>query len=301
MDAVQLLRLEKGNESPGHLQARAIIERQTGQLKHLVDDLLEVSRIATGRIVLRREPVAVSELVERAVETCRPVIRKHRHDLEVSLVSQPMWLNGDAARLEQVVVNLLTNAAKYTDDGGRIWLTVRQEGDACVLRVRDTGVGIAPQLLAKVFDLFMQVGPSLDRSHGGLGIGLCLVRQFVELHGGTVAASSVPGRGSEFVVRLPVAARPSPPAASDTGTARQTCPLRVLVVDDNVDAAQGLGMLLNALGHDVRVAHDGPSALQAAVDYLPNAALLDIGLPGLSGLEVAKRIRQQPPFSRTSC
>ena len=220
-----------------------IIERQVGQLTRLVDDLLEVSRITTGRIQLHQERIAVSGIVERAVETARPLIDQRKHELTVSLPPQPIWLHADAARLEQVVVNLLTNAAKYTDEGGHIWLTVQQEGDEAVLRVRDTGVGIAPELLPRIFDLFTQAERSLDRSQGGLGIGLALVQRLVEMHGGTVEASSALGQGSEFVVRLPVVPTPAPqPPSPPTETAKPTGPsLRVLVVDDNVDTADELG------------------------------------------------------------
>jgi len=294
-NAVQLLRLQT-NEDPLQQQARNIIERQVGQLTHLVDDLLEVARITTGRVQLRQERITVSGVVERAVESARPLIVQRRHEFTVSLPPQPIWVHADAARLEQVVVNLLTNAVKYTDEGGHIWLTVQQEGDAAVLRVRDTGVGIAPELLPRIFDLFTQAERSLDRAQGGLGIGLCLVHRLVDLHGGAVEASSVLGKGSEFVVRLPVVLIPtlaSPPPSTETAQpAGKGC--RVLAVDDNVDAAEILAMLLEASGHDVRMAHDGPTALEAALDYRPDVVLLDIGLPGLDGFEVAKRIRQHP-------
>jgi PAS domain S-box-containing protein len=295
-NAVQLLRFEQRNENPFQQQARAIIERQVGVLKHLVDDLLEVSRITTGRVRLRRELVTVSGIVEGAVETARPLIDQRRHDLTVSLPPEPIWLHADATRLEQVVVNLLTNAAKYTEEGGHVWLTVQQEGDACVLRVRDTGTGIAPELLPRIFELFTQAERSLGRSQGGLGIGLALVQRLTELHGGTVEAYSALGQGSEFAVRLPVALTPAPqPPAHGPETAEPTTrPLRVLVVDDNVDTAESLAMLVKAAGHDVRTAHDGPVGLQAALDYRPNVVLLDIGLPGLNGFEVAERIRRQP-------
>ena len=295
-NAVQLLGLQRGSESLIQQQARGVIERQMGQLQHLVDDLLEVSRITTGRVQLRREPVAVSGIVEVAVETVRPLIEQRRHELTISLPPEPIWLHADAARLEQVVANLLTNAAKYTAEGGHVWLTVQQEGDECVLRVRDTGVGITPALLPCIFDLFTQAERSLDRSQGGLGIGLALVKQLTKLHGGKVEASSVLGQGSEFVVRLPVvstgtAQPPSPVTETSQPTTR---PLRVLVVDDNVDTVSSFSMLLTASGHDVRPAHDGPTAVQAALDYRPDVVFLDIGLPGLNGYEVAKRIRQHP-------
>jgi len=266
------------------------------QLTRLVDDLMEVSRITTGRVQLRQDRVAMNGIVERAVESARPLIEHHGHELTVSLSPEPIWLDADAARLEQVIVNLLTNAAKYTADGGRIGLTVEQRGDECVLRVKDTGVGIAPELLPKVFDLFTQAERSLDRSQGGLGIGLALVQRLVELHRGRVEAMSVLGQGSEFVVRLPVVVSPAPKSASTrTKATAPTGPsLRVLVVDDNVDAAQSLGDLLKAYGHDVRTAHTGPNAVAAASDFNPDVVLLDIGLPELNGYEVARRIRQQP-------
>jgi CheY-like chemotaxis protein/two-component sensor histidine kinase len=257
---------------------------------------MEVSRITTGRVQLRQDRVVVSGIVERAEETVRPLLNQRRHELDVSLPPQPIWLNADAARLEQVLVNLLTNAAKYTDEGGHIWLTVQQESDECVLRLRDTGVGIAPELLPHIFDLFTQAERSLDRSQGGLGIGLALVQRLVKLHGGRVEVHSTLGQGSEFVVRLPVvSALPPQPSSNPTETAEPTGPsLRVLVVDDNVDTAQTLALLLKSLGHGVRMAYTGPTALEAALDYLPSVVLLDIGLPGLNGYEVAKRIRQRP-------
>lgn len=296
-NAVHLLRMRK-NEEPLQQKARIIIERQLAQLTRLVDDLMEVSRITTGRVQLRCERVVVSGVVERAVESARPLIDQRGHELTVSLPPQPIWLNADASRLEQVVVNLLTNAAKYTEQGGHIWLTVQEEGEDCVLRVRDTGVGIAPDLLPRVFDLFTQAERSLDRSQGGLGIGLALVQRLVEMHEGKVAVISVLGQGSEFVVRLPIAptAEPQSPS-SPTEKAKPSGPsLRVLVVDDNVDTAGSLAMLLEASGHEVRTAHDGLTALEAALNYRPNVVLLDIGLPGLNGFEVAKRLRQQPVF-----
>jgi len=295
-NAVQLLRLQQSGENVIQQQARAIIERQSGQLKHLVDDLLEVSRITTGRVRLRREWVAMTGIVQAAVETVRPLIDQRRHELTVSMPPEPMWLHADASRLEQVVVNLLTNAAKYTDEGGHIWLTARQEGDACVLRVRDTGVGIAAELLPHIFDLFMQAERLMDRSQGGLGIGLSLVRRLVELHGGTVDVSSGPGKGSEFVVRLPVGPMPTlqPSAPATEPIQRTGGGLRVLVVDDNADMAEGMALLLKDAGHDARTILDGPTALQAAVDYRPHVVLLDVGLPGLNGYDVARWIRKQP-------
>ena len=293
--AVRLLRLQT-NETPMQRQACAIIERQVGQLNHLVDDLLEVSRITTGRVQLRCERVALHDIVERAIETAQPLVTQRRHRLTRQLPDEAVWVHADAARLEQVVVNLLTNAAKYTNEGGSIELSVQQDGPDAVLRVVDNGIGIAPDLLPHVFDLFTQAERSLDRSQGGLGIGLCLVQRMVELHGGTVTAHSVQGHGSEFVVRLPAllawVSPPGPPAAAPAGPLGQHC--RVLVVDDNIDAAQTMAMLLEFSGHEVRMAHDGPSAVEAALAWRPDAALLDIGLPGLSGYGVARRIRLEP-------
>jgi CheY-like chemotaxis protein/anti-sigma regulatory factor (Ser/Thr protein kinase) len=247
-------------------------------------------------VQLRQDRIAVAGIVERAVESARPLLDQHRHELTVTVPSQPIWLYADAARLEQVVVNLLTNAAKYTTDGGHVWLSVQQEGDEAVLRVRDTGVGIAPELLPRIFDLFTQAERTLDRSQGGLGIGLALVHRLVELHRGRVEVHSSLGRGSEFVVRLPVMRSPAPlPPPPVTEATKPTGPsLRVLVVDDNVDAATTLAELLKAYRHDTRTAFDGLAAVEAAIAYQPDVVLLDIGLPKLDGYEVANRIRQQP-------
>jgi PAS domain S-box-containing protein len=292
------LQNRQAHEAPLQRQTHAIIERQVGQLTHLVDDLLEVSRITSGSVRLRKQPTDIGAVVQRAVETVEPVISPRRHALKLSLPSQPLVLQVDTARLEQVLVNLLSNAAKYTDEGGCIWLSVESEGDSVAIRVRDNGIGIAPELLPHIFELFTQAERSMDRSQGGLGIGLSLVRQLVELHGGTVAAASVPGQGSEFVVRLPAMTAESVPIpvplieASESAASEATA-CRVLVVDDNVDAAQGLASLLEIIGHQVRIAYDGPSAVAAAIDYQPDVVLLDIGLPGLDGYQVAQRIRQQ--------
>jgi len=291
-NALHMLRLQP-HEDPVQRQARGIIERQVGQLKHLVGELLEISRITTGRVQLRLERIDLSGVLDRAIETAQPLIDERRHVLEVSAPPHPLWLQADASRLEQVVVNLLTNAAKYTDPGGRIWLSVAQEGHEAVLRVRDTGIGIAAAQLPHIFGLFTQAEVSLDRSQGGLGIGLCLVERLVELHGGNVAVTSVLGQGSEFVVRLPVTSLdPPPPQAEVARPAGKCC--RVLVVDDNVDAAQSMGVLLTMQGHEVRVVHDGAAALEAVQSFSAGVVLLDIGLPGLTGLEVARRIRQLP-------
>jgi PAS domain S-box-containing protein len=301
LNAVQLLRLQQANENPVQLHARAIIERQVAQLAHLVDDLLEVARITTGRVRLQLEQVAVSGIVANAVETTRPLIDKRNQQLTISVPPEPIWLHADAARLEQILVNLLTNACRYTDQGGHLWLTVLTDGDECLIRVRDTGVGIAPELLPRIFDLFTQADHHIDRAPGGLGIGLTLVKRLTELHGGTVHVSSALGKGSKFLVRLPQMKELGmrvPPVLSETD--RPTVlSFRVLIVEDNLDAAESLAMLVKAAGYDVRTTHDGLAALEVALAYRPDAVLLDIGLPGLNGYEVAKWIRSQPDLEGT--
>lgn len=281
--------------SPIQEQTRAIIDRQVSRLTRLVDDLLEVSRISTGRIQLQMQPVTVSDVVLRAVETARPLIQQHSHELRISLPDDPVWLHADSARLEQVLVNLLNNAAKYTDDGGRIAVAAFREQDWVLIKVKDSGIGIAPDLLPRMFDLFTQGERSLDRSRGGLGIGLSLVQRLVSKHGGTVEASSEPGKGSEFVVRLPALDT----AAAPIETNERPSPLpsssvRVLIVDDNIDAAESLALLLETSGHIVATAHSGFAALEAINVHRPQVVFLDIGLPELDGYEIAKRVRSAP-------
>lgn len=277
-------------------RAREIIGRQAARLTRLVDDLLEVSRITSGRIQLHMERIELSGIIDRAVETARPSIEQRRHEFELSCRAGSIWVDADAARLEQIVVNLLNNAAKYTHDGGRIKLQVGTDERHAVLRVVDNGIGIERDLVPRIFDLFTQAERSLDRSNGGLGIGLSLVQRLVSMHGGTIAVESTVGQGSEFAVRLPLARAPSvdravPPAVT---RAPMTQPLRILIVDDNVDAAQSLGMLLETSGHVVRLAHDGAAALSAVGEHEPDVVFLDIGLPLLDGYEVAKRLRRNP-------
>lgn len=296
LNATHILRLQK-DENPLQQQARTVIERQVGQLSHLVNDLLEVSRVITGRIRLNLERLDISGVVEHAVESARPLIERRRHELFVMLPAEPLWLQGDAARLEQSVVNLLNNAAKYTDEGGQIWLSVEPEGAEVVLRVRDSGVGIAPELLPRIFDLFTQADRSLDRSQGGLGIGLSLVQRLVELHRGTVAAASTGlGQGSEFIVRLPALLSPTTqvnlPSIETAQPAASA--LRVLVVDDNIDGANMMATMLQMFGHQTQEAYSGQSALDLAVEYQPDFVVLDIGLPEMDGFEVARRLRQLP-------
>jgi CheY-like chemotaxis protein/two-component sensor histidine kinase len=303
LNALHLLREEDGG--PAAEQAHEVAERQVRHLARLVDDLLDVSRINSGKIHLRKVRVELGEAVARAVETARPLIAARRHELSVSLPDEPIPLEADAARLEQVLANLLNNAAKYTETGGRIAIEAHREGEAAVVRVRDNGIGIAPELLPRIFDLFTQADRSLDRSQGGLGIGLTLVRSLVEMHGGRItAASAGVGKGSEFVVRLPLG---SPEALDETeGTGHPGPPLesvearpkRVLVVEDNIDGARLMVRLLQSRGHQIRVAHDGPSALEAAREQRPDVVLLDIGLPGMDGYQVAEQLREMEGMER---
>jgi signal transduction histidine kinase/ActR/RegA family two-component response regulator len=280
-------------------EAIEVTKRQVLHLSRLVEDLLDLSRITTGKIRLRRQHVEANGMVERAVERMQPPIDQKRQKLRVTLTSQPVWLDVDPARLEQVLGNLLDNASKYTPEGGRIWVTVTPEPEHVAFRVRDDGSGIDPELRPHIFDLFTQADKSLDRSAGGLGIGLALARQIVGMSGGTIEVDSEgSGRGSEFTVRLPLAS--SPPAVAQQPelaprlTRAANASLRVLVVDDGQDSAQMLAMLLSSWRHQVDVAHDGPSALERAVSFEPDVILLDIGLPLMDGYEVARRIRADP-------
>jgi signal transduction histidine kinase/ActR/RegA family two-component response regulator len=271
-------------------RALQIARRQTDQLGRLVDDLLDVARITQGRIALRRKLVSLSGVVQRAVETAQLFTEDRGHQLRVSLPTRDVWVDGDPARLEQVVVNLLSNAAKYTKPGGSIEIEVRHAGQEAVLRVRDTGIGIAPELLPYVFDLFTQADPALDRPQGGLGIGLTIVRRLVELHGGRVEARSAgTDRGAEFIVRL--AALRAPAARSDAAKHTRQGAVKILVVEDNPDGAESLMMLLQMLGHQVRIVHDGIAALGAVRAEAPDVMLVDIGLPGMDGYELAARLR----------
>jgi PAS domain S-box-containing protein len=294
-NAVSLLRSSTLNAEMTEW-ARSVIERQVEHLTRLVDDLLDVSRITRGKITLRREPLEMSAVVDGAVDSCRALIEARNHTLEILLSAEPLHVEGDLTRLCQVVLNLLNNAAKYTPEGGRIRLAVAREDEQVVIRVQDTGIGISADLLPRVFDLFTQGDSSLDRSEGGLGIGLTLVRRLVEMHGGSVeACSEGPGRGSEFTVRLPRLAAPlQAKGVKDAERPQPAGPLRVLVVDDHRDAAESLVILLRLWGHEVQSAHDGPTALAMAAAYRPDAVLLDIGLPGMNGYEVAERLQELP-------
>jgi signal transduction histidine kinase len=310
-NALEIMKMPQASED-NVLQAREMMERQLHHLIRLVDDLLDVSRIMRNRIELRKEKVDLATVFARAVETAQSAIDAQGHELHVSLPPEPIVLEGDLVRLAQVVSNLLLNAAKYTDQAGHIWLDGQRDGQEAVMRVRDTGIGIDPALLPEVFDLFVQSDRSLARSQGGLGIGLTLVKRLVELHGGSVTASSpasprqigggAKSCGSEFVVRVPaVDAAVAPPdkvtavaKRNKEGMHRAKTPRRVLIVDDNVDAADSAAMLLRFLGHEVEMAHDGIAALAAASAFHPDVALLDIGLPGMDGYDLAKQLRARP-------
>jgi PAS domain S-box-containing protein len=295
--AVALLRA-KGPADPDLVWGHDVIDRQTAHLTRLIDDLLDVSRITRGKVQLRRQPLDLRDVIGRAVEGVRPFIDSKRHELTLALPDSPLPADADPARLEQVVGNLLANATKYTDEEGRITLSAGREGGEAVIRVRDSGVGIPADQLPHIFGLFAQVDTSLDRSQGGLGIGLTLVRSLVELHGGSVAAASDgPGQGSEFTVRLPLLAgllesRAGAPGGGETATAGEAVSLRILVIDDNTDSARGMGRLLKIQGHDVRTAYDGLSAMEAAYEFCPEVVLLDIGLPGMNGYQVARALRR---------
>jgi PAS domain S-box-containing protein len=292
-NALQILRL--GVDDPTTLDARNLMERQVAHMVRLIDDLLDVSRITRGKVELKREPVDLRVVLDAALEVSQPLIHANGHGFFASRAEEPLVLDADPTRIAQVVSNLLNNAAKYTPEGGRIELSAERDGREAVIRVRDNGVGIPREMLPKVFELFTQVGRTIDRSQGGLGIGLALVHRLVGMHDGTVAAESDGlGQGSTFVVRLPLADTPMNELARKLDghdSKRSVTPRRILVVDDNVDAAISLAMLLQLSGHTTRTAHNGPEALTAARAYRPEVVFLDIGLPGMNGYEVATRLR----------
>jgi PAS domain S-box-containing protein len=295
-NSIHILRLAGGSD-PAVQQVREMMERQVNHMVRLVDDLMEVSRITRGKLELRKERVELASVIRAAVETSQPLIESAGHQLAVAIPPEPLTLDADPVRLAQVISNLLNNAAKYTKGAAQIWLTVRREDGEVVVSVRDTGIGISADMLPCVFEMFTQIADTHRRSQGGLGIGLTLVRSLVQMHGGQVTASSPGlGKGSEFVVRLPLASGELADAAPAPKKPAALVPHRVLVVDDNRDAADSLGVLLKCLGAEVEVVHDGPAALQALETFQPAAVLLDIGMPGMDGYEVARRIRQQPAF-----
>jgi PAS domain S-box-containing protein len=298
LNAVQILRQMKTND-PIIEQAGNVIDRQVGRMVCLVDDLLDISRITKGKLRLTKEQVDLRVVVNHAAEDVRPFMDARKHEFSLSLPIEPIWVEADPARMEQVVVNLLNNAAKYSDIGGLIRMSVSQEAGEAVIRVRDNGVGIKPELLPLIFELFTQVDGSLGRSYGGLGIGLALARNLIEMHEGRLQASSAGlGKGCEFTIKLPVLLEPFVHEAKvilEPGQ-RTGRSLHVLVVEDNVDAGDTLSMLLRLHGHEVQVARSGPTALEMASTSRPDVVLLDIGLPGMDGYQVVKHLREGPEF-----
>jgi CheY-like chemotaxis protein len=320
-----------GDEPMAIAQVRDTLDRQVEQLSRIIEDLIDVSRIVKRKISLKKERVPVASIVETALETCRSSIEVLGHQLTVSMPPDPPYLEGDPARLSQGLVNVLQNAAKFTDSGGHIWLTVEtvagpkerasgQQGPGeqsgqtegqqpaaasanseVVISVRDTGTGIHPDLLPRVFDMFTQGDRTIERRRGGLGIGLTLTRSVVEMHGGSIEAHSAGvGQGSEFVMRLPAVSKPPPPAPEHDAPSPEMRPRkRILVVDDNYDQAKTMNMLLSLMGHEICLAHDGPGAIEAAISFQPDVALIDIGLPGMNGYDVARRLREMPQFQDT--
>jgi signal transduction histidine kinase/ActR/RegA family two-component response regulator len=297
LTALQLMELHGDERSR---RERNVIQRQAQHLTRLVDDLLDISRVTRGKAELKRERLELWLVINKAIETASPLLEQRNHRLDVHVPRTGLCVEADPVRLSQVFSNLLTNAAKYTEPGGHISVTATAEGDERVVRVEDNGCGLPPELLPTVFNLFVQGDRTLDRAQGGLGLGLALVRSLTELHRGTVSAhSDGPGKGSRFEVRLPAAAenaQPQAPTPAATLPARRRLrksPERVLIVDDNSDAADLLGEALRDVGYEVRVVHDGPSALSVANEFQPQAALLDIGLPVMDGYELARRLREQ--------
>lgn len=300
LTGLELIRLA-GLTQPSALRAASVIDRQVNHLVRLVDDLLEVSRITRGIIDVRKEPLDLAAILRGAIDTSKGVLDASQHELTVEIPLRAIPVMGDPVRLTQVFANLLNNAAKYTNTGGHIAITARVDDGHVHVSVRDDGIGLDPALLSLVFEMFMQVDRANRRTQGGLGIGLTLVRSLVDMHGGTVEArSDGPGTGSEFIVTLPMIAdvRPTVQAAKEKGS-EEFPARRILVVDDNHDAADSLGTLLGALGSDVRVAHGGKEALDEASTFLPDVILLDIGMPGLDGYEVARRLRGRAEFQKT--
>ncbi|MBA3624219.1 MAG: response regulator [Methylibium sp.] len=293
-NALYMMRLKAGDNTAVQ-SASAMMERQIGQMVRLVDDLLDVSRISRGNIELRKVRVDLASAIQHAVEAARPFCKLMEHALTVSVPVQPVYLNADPTRMAQVIGNLLNNACKFTDKGGRIALVLERDGDAAVIRVLDSGVGIAAEQFPRIFEMFTQLDTSLERSRGGLGIGLTLVKNLAEMHGGTVQVRSAGiKQGSEFIVRLPLLADVPDQLLPEPVTVEPAQRRRILVVDDNQDAATSLAELLELTGHETRFAHDGLEAVQAAESFRPDVVLLDIGLPKLNGLEAARMIRQQP-------
>jgi CheY-like chemotaxis protein/anti-sigma regulatory factor (Ser/Thr protein kinase) len=293
-NGLQIVR--QARDSAVRERAQVMMDRQLAHMVRLIDDLLDVSRISRNKLELRRGRVTLADVVESAVEAAQPVIDAAGHELFVTLPGRSVYLDADLTRLAQVLSNLLTNAAKYTERGGTIWLSAERKDGVIEVTIKDTGIGIPREALPRIFDMFSQVDRSLERATGGLGIGLALVKGLTEMHGGTVVAMSEgEGRGSTFVVTLPTvldevaAVDERSPSGLAAGPAR-----RVLVVDDNRDGAESLGMMLELAGHEVALAHDGVEAIERAAQFRPDVILMDVGMPRLNGLDATRQIRQQP-------
>ena len=295
-NAVEILRLAAADSTLA-VQAREVLFRQVNQMSRIVEDLIDVSRVVEKKVELKTTRLNLADPIHAAIETCRSYVESCRHQIMLSLPADPLEFDGDPERLTQVLINLLNNAAKYTEPGGLIFVTAEPEGPGWIaLRIRDTGIGIDAALLPHIFEMFTQGRGAPDHGRGGLGVGLALARSLVQLHHGTLEAfSDGPGQGSEFLMRLPAAKRrlPLPEKTRATGSMEigAVPPRRILVIDDNRDQTESLGLLLGLMGHHVRVEYDGPAGLAAAAEFVPDVALIDIGLPGLSGLDVARRIR----------
>ncbi len=295
-NSLHILRMA-GTDDPSAARVQEMLERQVNHMSRLVDDLLDVARITSGKIDLRTEPVEIAAVIRSAVEVSKPLIDAGRHRLATTLPAAPMTVEGDVVRLTQVIANLLNNAAKYMEPGGQIWLTVGSEGAEAVISVRDTGIGIATDMLPQIFQMFTQVDRDGKHTQGGLGVGLALAKKLVEMHGGRIEGrSNGKGQGSEFVIRLPLAPQqlPAMDAAALVHDQNQPCCSRILIVDDNKDAAHSLGLLLRMLGNEVQTANDGPTALEVLESYRPTVVLMDLGMPGMDGYEVARRARELP-------
>jgi len=278
---------------PMRTEALKLIKRQVHQMTRLIDDLMDVSRINQGKISLQKKRISLNEAIPMAQEIAAPVITAKKHTLVISQPDEPLWIQADIVRLSQILSNLLNNAAKYTDEGGRIELSIWHEDNEAVISVKDNGIGIPRDMLPSVFDLFMQVDGSLERSHGGLGIGLTLVKELTALHGGTVTAfSDGPGKGSEFTLRLPLAQTPEIKTAQDVSTPATETQYRTLVVDDNEASAKTMGWTLELMGHEVHVIMDARKVLEAARSFKPHVIMLDIGMPGINGYDLCKQLRE---------
>lgn len=295
-NSLQVMQLA-GNDLKTVEHARTVMERQLQHLVRLVDDLLDISRISQGKLRLRKKQITLTTIVNHAIEVCEALVKQRGDELTVSLPEEPVYVEADETRLVQSLCNLLSNAAKYSEQGSRIWLTAHREGNEAVISVKDTGIGIPSHMLTRVFDMFTQVDQTLEKSQGGLGIGLGIVKRLIEMHGGTVEARSEgTGLGSEFIIRLPTI-QLAAPEQQNKSSLEQPHPIarhRVLVVDDNVDAADSLAMMLEVLGHETQTAHDGLQGIETAAAFRPDVILLDIGMPRLNGYDTCHRIREQP-------